>query len=105
MTSSKKIENPKRPHSQKGGVNDHDLLCAALATEKSLDITYVTAMHEVGQNMFYSLFFDLLKETSLLHRKLLELQFQHGWSSLVPAAPEEVEALKQEFTDYRQQLK
>jgi len=105
VTTSKKIENPKRKHSQKSGVNDHDLLSAALATEKSLDIIYVTAMHEVGQNMFYSLCFDLLKETSLLHRKLLDLQFQHGWSSLVPAAPEEVEALKTEFTDYRQQLK
>ncbi|MER2090280.1 MAG: hypothetical protein ABS920_11105 [Sporosarcina sp.] len=105
MTSSKKIENPKRPHSQKAGVNDHDLLSAAIATEKNLDIAYVTAMHEVGQKMFYSLYFDLLKETSLLHQKLLELQFRHGWSSLIPTATEEVEALQQEYAEYRQELK
>lgn len=105
MTSSKKIENPKTQHSQKNGVNDYDLLSTALATEKSLGNSYAVALYEVGHTMFYSLLFSLLKDTSLQHRKLLDLQFQHGWISLIPAAPEEVEALKQEFTDYRQQLK
>ena len=105
MTSSKKIENPKTPHSQKSGSNDYDLLCTALATEKNLDNSYAAALHEVGHKMFYSLLFDLLKDTSLQHRKLLDLQFQHGWISIIPAAPEEIEVLKQEFTDYRQQLK
>ncbi|HJF31254.1 MAG TPA: spore coat protein [Sporosarcina psychrophila] len=105
MTSSKKSENQKTPHSQKTGVNDYDLLSAALATEKNLTNSYVTTLQEVSQKMFYSLLLDMLKETTQQHRKLLDLQFQHGWSPFSPAAPEEIAALKQEFSDYRQQLK
>ncbi len=105
MTTSKKIENPKTVTSQKSAVSDADLLSTAIATERNLDSSYTYAMHEASHRKFYSLLFDMLKETSQQHRKLVELQFQHGWSSLTPASSEEVEALKQEFTDYRQQLK
>ncbi len=105
MTSTQKIENPKTPLSQKSTINDFDILSAALATEKNLCISYALAMNEASHNKFNSLLFDLFKETSQQHRKLFDLQFQHGWRSFTPAAPEEIAALKKEFTEYRQQLK
>lgn len=105
MTSTKKIENPKTPLSKKSTVNDSDILSAALATEKNLCISYVMAMNEASHSKFNSLLSEMFKDTSQQHRKLFDLQFQHGWRSLTPAPPEEIATLKQEFTEYRQQLK
>ncbi len=105
MTSSKKIQNPKTQLSKKSAVNDSDLLSAALATEKNMCNSYAIAMPEASNAKFYSLLFDMMKETSQQHRKLYDLQFQHGWCSLTPAEPSEVAALHQEYTEYKQQLK
>lgn len=105
MTSSKKIENPKTPLSKKSTINDYDILSAALATEKNLCISYTTAMNEASHSKLNALLSDMFKDTSQQHRKLIDLQFQHGWRSLTPAAPEEIAALKEEFNEYKQQLK
>ena len=104
MNSTHKVENPKTPLSKKSTINDDDILSTALLTEKQLCNTYVTAMHEASHESFYSLLFDMLKDTTLQHRKLFDLQFQHGWCSLTPAEPAAVAALKQEFTENKQQL-
>ncbi len=104
MTSSVKIQNPKTPLSQKSAVNDSDLLNTALATEKNMSNSYAIAMNEASNGKIYSLLFDIMKETSQQHRKLFDLQFQHGWCSLTPVAPAEVTALYQEYHEYKQQL-
>ncbi len=104
MTFSNKIENPKTPISGKSGYNDIEILRAALSTEKNLGNTYTIAMHEASHEKLYTLIFDMLKETSQQHRKLLNLQFQHGWLSLTPTPTEEVTTLEHEFNDAKQQL-
>jgi spore coat protein CotF len=105
MTSIKKVENPKTPLSKKSTVDDSDILSAALATEKNLCISYAMAMNEASHGKFNVLLSNMFKETSQQHRKLLDLQFQHGWRSLTPAAPEDIATLKQESTENRQLLK
>ncbi|MEK4404451.1 spore coat protein [Sporosarcina sp. FSL K6-6792] len=105
MTSTKKIQNPKTQLSKKSAVNDSDLLSSALATEKNMCNSYAIAMPEASNSKFYSSLFDMMKETSQQHRKLYDLQFQHGWCSLTPAQSSEVAALYQEYIEYKQQLK
>jgi spore coat protein CotF len=105
MTSSVKIQNPKTPLSQKSAVNDSDLLNSALATEKNMCNSYAIAMIEASNGKLNALLFDMMKETSQQHRKLFDLQFQHGWCSLTPVGPAEVTALYQEYNEYRQQLR
>jgi len=105
MTTSKKIKNPKTQLSKKSATSDSDLLSSALATEKNMCNAYAIAMPEASNSKFYSLLFDMMKETSQQHRKLFDLQFQHGWCSLTPADPNEVKALYQEYVEYKQQLK
>ena len=105
MTYSQKIENPKTKLSGKSAINDEDLLSTVLSTEKNLAHTYEMAIHNASHEALHSLLFDMLKVTSNQHRKLLDLQFQHGWCSLTPANPSEIKALEQEYSEYRQQLK
>lgn len=105
MTTFEKISNPKSPLSKKSAVNDADLLNTAIATEKNMCNSYIIAMNEASNGKFYSLLFDMMKETSQQHRKMFDLQFQHGWCSLTPAPTAEITALNQEYTEYRQQLK
>ena len=104
MTFSNKIENPQTSTPEKANFNDNEILRAALSTEKGLCNTYTTAMLGASNEKLYKLIFDMLKETSQQHRKLVDLQFQHGWLSLTPAPTAEVKALEQEFTDAKQQL-
>ena len=105
MTFSKKVENPQTPPTEKSKFNDQEILRAALATERNLCNTYTTAMLGASHEKLNTLIFDMLKKTSQQHRKLLDLQFQHGWLSLTPAPMEEVKALEQEFTAAGQQIK
>lgn len=105
MTSSKKIQNPKTQPSKKNAFNDSDLLSAAIATEKNICNYYAIALPEMSNAKIYSLLFDIMKATSQQHRKLYDLQFQHGWCSLIPAEPNEVTALYQEYSEYKAQLK
>lgn len=105
MTFSNKIENPQTPPPEKSAFNDNEILRAALATERNLCTNYTTAMLGASNEKLNKLLFDMLKDTSQQHRKLVDLQFQHGWLSLTPAPTEEVKALEQEFTAAGQQLK
>lgn len=104
MTFFNKIKNPKTQVSTKSNVNDSDLLNAALATEKNMCNLYAKAMQEASHDNFYLLLFDMFKEVSREHRKLVDLQFQHGWLSLTQAPTAEVVALEQEFNNAKQQL-
>ncbi|MEK5037602.1 spore coat protein [Sporosarcina sp. FSL K6-3457] len=105
MTFSKKIENPQTPPTEKSKFSDQEILRAALATERNLCNTYIIAMLGASQEKLYKLILDMLQKTSQQHRKLLDLQFQHGWLSLTPAPTEEVKAIEQEFTADGQQIK
>lgn len=96
MTISNKIE--------KSQFNDSEILRAAIATERNLSNTYTTAMLGASHEKLFTQIFGMLKETSQQHRKLVDLQFQHGWLTLTPAPTEEVKALEQEFNDSKQQL-
>ncbi|WP_342514970.1 spore coat protein [Sporosarcina sp. FSL K6-1522] len=104
MTFLNKIKNPKTQVSTKANVDDNDMLSAALATEKNMCDTYVKAMQEASHDNFYLLLFDMFKETSRERRKLVDLQFQHGWLTLTKAPTTEVAALEQEFNEAKQQL-
>ena len=99
-----KIENPQTPPPEKSKFNDNEILRAALATERNLFNSYTTAMLGASHEKLYKLIFDMLKETSQQHRKLVDLQFQHGWLSLTPAPTAEVKTLEKEFSDAKQQL-
>ncbi|MFJ7934475.1 spore coat protein [Sporosarcina sp. NPDC096371] len=105
MTFFKKIENPQTTPPENSKYSDNELLRAALATERNLSNSYTTAMLAASNEKSYQLILEMLKETSQLHRKLVDLQFRHGWHSLTPAPTEEVKALEQEFNDAKQQLK
>ena len=105
MISSQKIENPKTKLSEKSTINDEDLLSTLLQTEKNLCNSYATAMHNASNEKLYLLLFGMLNDTSQQHRKLFDLQFQHGWCSLTPAATTDIKAIEQEYNEYRQQLK
>lgn len=104
MTFSNKIKNPQTPPPEKSKFDDNEILRAALATERNLCDSYTTAMLGASHEKLYKLIFDMLKETSQQHRKLIDLQFQHGWLSLTPAPTEEVKALELEFTEAGQQF-
>ncbi len=105
MTSSKRIENPKTELSKKSAITDYDIMNMARTTEKSLCNAYVAAMEDVGHDSLFTLYSDLLKDTSQQQRKLFDLQFQHGWYSFTQADEQAVKTLEQEFTEYKQQLK
>jgi spore coat protein CotF len=105
MTFSKKVENPQTPSSNKSKFNDSEILQAAISTEKNLCNTYTIAMLGASHEKLNKFIFDMLQKTSQQHRKLVDLQFQHGWLSLTPAPTEDVKALEQEFTAAAQQLK
>lgn len=98
MTFFNKIKNPQTQPSGNSKFSDNEILRNAVATEKSLCSSYTTAMLGASHEKLYKLIFDILKDTSRQHRKLVDLQFQHGWYSLTPAPTEEVIALEQEFT-------
>lgn len=104
MTSSHKIENPRTSLSETSTFNDLDILCAALSTEKYLCNSYMTAMHDASHEKYYTLIFDMLKDTSKQQRKLFDLQFQHGWHSFTQASTTEITELVQHFNHNRQQL-
>ena len=105
MTFPNKIKNPQTPPPEKSKFSDNEILRAALATERNLCNSYTTAMLGASHEKLYKVIFDMLKETAQQHRKLVDLQFQHGWLSLTPAPTEEVKALEEEFTDAMQQIK
>lgn len=104
MTFLNKIENPQTPPPEKSKFNDNEILRTAVATEKSLSSSYTTAMLGASHEKLYKLILEILKDTSQQHRKLVDLQFQHGWYSLTPAPTEEVKALEQEFKSAGQQF-
>ena len=105
MTFSNKIKNPQTSPPEKSSFSDNEILRAALATERNLCNSYTTAMLGASHEKLFKLIFGMLKETAQQHRKLVDLQFQHGWLSLTPVPTEEVKALSQEFTDAAQQVK
>lgn len=105
MNFLKKIENQQTPVTEKSKFNDQEILRAALATERNLCNTYTIAMLGASHEKLNKLISDMLQKTSQQHRKLLDLQFQHGWHSLTPAPQEEVKALEHEFTLAGQQIK
>lgn len=105
MFSSRKIENAKTELSRKKGLNDYDIVNMARSTEKSLCYAYVTAIEDVSHDSLYSLLMDMLKETSQQQRKLLDLQFQHGWIAFTQADERNVKELEREFSESKQQLK
>ncbi len=61
-------------------------------------------MLEASNEKVSTLLFDLLKDSSQQYRKLFVLQFLHGWYSLTPADSQEINALHQQYSDYKQQL-
>jgi len=103
MTFFNKIKNPQTTPPEKSKFNDNEILRTAVATEKKLCTSCTTAMFEASHEKLYKLLFDILKDTSQQHRKLVELQFHHGWYSLTPAPTEEIKALEQEFKSAKQQ--
>lgn len=105
MISSRKIENAKTELSRKKGINDYDIVNIARSTEKSLCHAYVTAIEEVSHDGLFSLLSNMLKETAQQQRKLLDLQFQHGWIAFMQADERVIKELEREFTESRQQLK
>lgn len=105
MAPSNKIENPKTSVSGKSNFDDEDILNTALSTEKNICNTYMAAMQEASNEQLSTLIMDMFKDTSRQHRKLLDLQFQHGWRSLTPAPVGEITALEKEYTDAVNQLK
>ncbi|WP_318616339.1 spore coat protein [Sporosarcina sp. YIM B06819] len=105
MTFSNKIENPQTPPPEKQTFNDNEILRAAIATERNFCNSYTTAMLGASHEKLYKLIFEMLKDAAQQHRKLVDLQFQHGWLSLTPAPSEEVKALEKEFRDAEKQLK
>ncbi len=104
MSFPKKIENPQTPTPEKSKFNDHEILSAALTTERNLCNTYINAMLGASHEKLYKLISDMFNKTSLQHRKLVELQFQHGWMALTPTPTLEVKELEQEYTTAKQQL-
>ncbi len=104
MTFIKKIENPQTPPPEKSKFSDQEILRAALMTESNLCNTYTIAMLGASHEKLNKLIFEMLKNTSQQHRKLLDLRFQHGWLALMPASTEEINALEQEFTAAGEQV-
>ena len=73
MTFFNKNKKTQTPPSEKSKFNDNEILRTAVATEKSLCSSYTTAMLGASHEKLYKFIFDILKDTSRQHRKLVEL--------------------------------
>ncbi|MCZ2257782.1 spore coat protein [Sporosarcina sp. G11-34] len=105
MNSSQTIKNPKTELSKKTTFNDDDLLNAALSTGKNLCNSYAASMQSASSEKLYLLLFTMFKDISQQNRKLLDLQFQHGWCSFTQATTDEIKELKGQYDESRQQFK
>ena len=67
------------------------MLSTALATEKNMCNSYAIAMPEASNAKFYSLLFDDDEKNISATSEIVILQFQHGWCSITPAEPSEIQ--------------
>ena len=98
------VKNPETPFPETPQLNDRDILNDALSKEKYLCHSYETAMHEASHDALYQLIFTQLRACSKQQRSFYELLFTHGWYTITPANPQEIQQVVEQFQGYKQQL-